>query len=641
MDEQAPGSGGPRGTGPHGEESARLRDSFGDIFRADARPPRRALAPEDQPTLIRHAGQDGFSAIDPDPEDVEPATEPDAEWSAADPDEDAAGSADADAGEQRDPQEPAGARRGVAARGAAAAGDQARHPFTRALLWTLAGGVLPGLGLVRTRLRWVGVAVLALFVVGLVSLGIWVASDPFEAAKVGTRPKTLRAISVALVVGALLWAGLILLTHVLVRPSVLSRLQRAVGAALVGILSFAVAAPMAVAASYSWEQASLINKVFGTNDKKKSQTRPVIDTHKKSVDVWKDHPRLNILLVGLDDNKGRKYAEQNIVNTDTMMVASINTQTGDMVLTQVPRIMARTPFPKGSKLAEAYPDGYYDGDALSDGSWASTIWSNVPSDHPELFEQSDYKGADALKMGMEGALGLKIDYFVALNIDGLVGLINAMGGVRLNVNTRIPIAGNTEGKAAEGYLEPGPDQKLNGYHAMWYARSRSESNDFDRMGRQSCVVKAIIDQADPQTMLTRYEAIAKASGTAVSTDIPSDLLPHLVDLSERVKDGKLDRVLFEDGKHGFLSANPDFAMIRRRVAAAIEAQGGPKPTTASPKPTAKPSQKQTSSAPTTSEPEQTSSDPDEGPSPSTTPAPAENLKDVCGYHPEQASEPPR
>ena len=60
-----------------------------------------------------------------------------------------------------------------------------------------------------------------------------------------------------------------------------------------------------------------------------------------------------------------------------------------------------------------------------------------------------------------------------MNIDGLFGLIDAMGGVTVNVNGRIPMAGNSEGKTPTGWLEPGPDQHLDAYQAMWYARSRS------------------------------------------------------------------------------------------------------------------------------------------------------------------------
>ena len=508
-------------------------------------------------------------------------------------------------------------------------------PFTKALGLTALGAVFPGLGLVNTRFRKIGLGILFLAVFVVLVVGLWVVSDPFEAAKIGTRPRLLRAITAVLAVGAMLWALLIAGTHMIVRPRELTDRQRALGAVVVALLAFLVTTPMAVAARYAWDQAAFVDRVFGANDKKRSLTRPDLNTRAKSEALWREHPRLNLLLVGLDDNKGRDYVAKGEVSTDTIMVASISTQTGDMVLVQVPRNMARTPFPKGSELEEVYPEGFTNGWGDAPEFQAKAIWNNVPAEHPALFEGSDYKGADALKKGMEGALGLQIDYFMALNIDGLTGLINAMGGIRLNINEPIPIGGTSEGRKPHTILQPGPDQKLSGYNAMWYARSRSASSDYDRMGRQSCVIKAVIDQADPQTMLTRYEAITKASSDAVTTDIPSDMLPHMVDLAERVKGGRLDRILFNHGKHGYNTGNPDFDMMRSRVAEAIRKQGGTPPPMESYKtPTPTPTPTEATLSPTPSR--KTSGTPG-----TPTPKPIENLTDVCAYNPVTPSETPR
>ncbi|MBO1032307.1 LCP family protein [Tessaracoccus sp. SD287] len=524
-----------------------------------------------------------------------------------------------------------------AAPAAAPAAGRRVHPFTRALGWTTLGAFLPGLGLWPTRMRRWGIVLFGLLLAFLVAAGLYVMGDPFEAAKIAARTNDLLALCVGLVVVAVLWVTLIVGTHLLTRPRTLTSAQRAVGALVVSALAFVVATPLAVAARYSWDQANLVQDVFGKNDTKKSGTRPTINTDTSSDEVWKNHPRLNILLVGLDNSSEREYADTD-VSTDTMMVASIDTQTGDMVLVQVPRNMAKTPFAPGSKLASLYPDGYTDGHGDNAAYFANAIWAHVPAEHPDLFVGTDYPGADALKLGLEGAVGLKIDYFVALNIDGLVGLIDAMGGVTLNVNERLPIGGDSSGRRPVGYLEPGPSQKLSGYNAMWYARSRLQSTDFDRMSRQSCVIKAVVNQADPQTLLTRYEAIARAGGNAVTTDIPSDMLPHLVDLSARVKDGEMRRVLFVHGQNGYVTYGPDFAMMQRRVADAIEELGGTAPTMplVTPTPEATPTGQSTPLDPSTlTSPSPTSTDPDQTPGSTGTPTPKpiENLNDACAYNP--------
>jgi len=199
------------------------------------------------------------------------------------------------------------------------------------------------------------------------------------------------------------------------------------------------------------------------------------------------------------------------------------------------------------------------------------VWNNVPKAHPELFKNTDYPGADALKMGISAATGITIDYFLLVNIDGIQALIDAMGGVTVNINERIPMGGNSENQNPFGWLEPGPNQHLNGQKAMWYARSRwaDPNADFGRMARQSCLVDAVINQANPQTMLTRYESIAAASKRMILTDIPQEMLPAVADLALTVKNGTVSRLLFQNGVNGFISAHPDYDLVRQQVAAAI------------------------------------------------------------------------
>ena len=67
--------------------------------------------------------------------------------------------------------------------------------------------------------------------------------------------------AVALVVIGVVWVGVVVATHLALRGRV-SRAQRLTGGLLVGVLAFAVAAPMAVAARYSYDQASLVGTVF-------------------------------------------------------------------------------------------------------------------------------------------------------------------------------------------------------------------------------------------------------------------------------------------------------------------------------------------------------------------------------------------
>jgi len=209
-----------------------------------------------------------------------------------------------------------------------------------------------------------------------------------------------------------------------------------------------------------------------------------------------------------------------------------------------------------------------------------------------------------------------VDYYVLINLRGFTKLINALGGITININTYIPVGGNTDlGIPPEEYLKPGPNQHLNGRNALWYARGRYGSDDYARMDRQRCVINAIIKQANPTNMLTRYENIAKAGGDIVRTDIPREVLPIMVDLSWRVKEGNLRSIVFKSGEGGFSSPNPNFVLMQRRVQTALgETQA---PSSAAPAP-----------APTTSS----------APAKSPKPKPeSEDINRTCAYNPRVAA----
>jgi hypothetical protein len=113
------------------------------------------------------------------------------------------------------------------------------------------------------------------------------------------------------------------------------------------------------------------------------------------------------------------------------------------------------------------------------------------------------------------------------------------------------------------------EQEAAGPLALWFARGRYGSDDYARMDRQRCVVNAIIRQANPANVLTRYEDIAKAGKEIVKTDMPQEVLPLIVDLSLRVKDGNVRSIVFKNGVNGFSTVDPDWADVRRRVKVAF------------------------------------------------------------------------
>lgn len=95
-----------------------------------------------------------------------------------------------------------------------------------------------------------------------------------------------------------------------------------------------------------------------------------------------------------------------------------------------------------------------------------------------------------------------------IDMRGFEKLIDAMGGVTLDIAKAVPIGGGSA--RIDGWIQPGTDVHLTGFEALWFARSREGSSDYERMTRQKCVVNALAKQATPLVLITRFNEIATA-----------------------------------------------------------------------------------------------------------------------------------
>src|SRR5262245_27438179 len=107
-----------------------------------------------------------------------------------------------------------------------------------------------------------------------------------------------------------------------------------------------------------------------------------------------------------------------------------------------------------------------------------------------------------------------------VNLSGFRDLVDAMGGVTLNIREPIPI-----GKigAIKGYVKPGI-RKVAGIEALWYARSRAAADDYSRMARQKCLMNAMLQQLSPTTVVSNFQSITQAAQGVVRTDLPASEL---------------------------------------------------------------------------------------------------------------------
>ena len=531
--------------------------------------------------------------------------------------------------DDRGPRRALPPRRAVPARGPRREA-RSRRPSSRrsswggAVLWTALGTVVPGLGLLRAR-RWVsGGLALAAFLAAL-GTAVYMVRHRSTAVTLLSNVTVLHGLALGLVVLAALLTGVVVHTYRSLAPRRLSQGRRVLSGGLVTLFVFALTGPTLVAAQYAVSSADVMTKVF--TDGPVSVTVPTFAPGADG-NPWAHKPRLNILLLGYDRGIGRTEEDGGL--TDTVMVASIDTTTGNTVLVSIPRETNMMPFPTSSPLHAEFPCGWSDCTTERVPEFfLNSMYLTLPMYvKPDIIGPTTNLGADALKLSVGQALGLTIDYYLLVNIDGATQLVDAIGGITVNINKELP-----KEPIELGTFEPGPNQHLDGEDALQYARTRHWDDDFQRNGRQRCVIKAIIDQADPITLLTRYEAIAGASADLIKTDIPAPMISSLFDLALKIKNqGVITGMGFVDGEFGFSQTDPDFSAMAKRVAQALAASVAPSggPSTGAPQ----------SSAGTTTPGSVTP-----GPTPTVSASPGsedapllgadQNLDDFCAYHPEE------
>ncbi|MGH3344267.1 MAG: LCP family protein [Carbonactinosporaceae bacterium] len=425
----------------------------------------------------------------------------------------------------------------------------------------MVGALLPGTGFLATGRRVRGALVLGTFL-GLLGAGGWLLVRDRERVLTWlVMPNALAMLVVGLAAVTLLWVVVIAVTYAMVRPRSASWVQRLAGGGLVALLCAVVVAPLALAAQYAYVSRGLVDDIFappGTGQPDEQEADP-----------WGGRDRVNFLLLGGDGGPGRVG-----IRTDTVIVASVDVHSGATVMFSLPRNLESLPFPEGSPLDEAYPEGF-DGPGSEANYLLNAVYRVVPMEHPEILAGSADPGVEALKLGVGEALGLHIDHYALVNLEGFVELLDAIGGITVNVNEPVPIGGQP-GQPPEDWIGPGPDRHLEGELALWYARGRYGSSDYDRMARQRCTIKAIVDQADPFTVLRSYNSVAASAKKMVSTDVPQHLLPALVDLVFKVRDSKVRNIVFDDTV--IEPADPSYEHIREFTQEALH----PTPTSPAP-----------------------------------------------------------
>ena len=204
---------------------------------------------------------------------------------------------------------------------------------------------------------------------------------------------------------------------------------------------------------------------------------------------------VNFLLIGSDKRPGGSF------RTDTMVIAILRPNEGQVSLISIPRdLWVSIPGWENQRINTAYQHG---------------ISVDYPGGGPGL-----------LKDTIQYNLGIRIDHTAMVEFDGFRQIVDTLGGVDVPVSCSytdwrlIDPSFNPEIEANWHLYTTGPGLvHMDGDLALWYARSRQRSSDFDRGRRQQEVLRAIFTQALQSNTLSRIPELYNNFKETVVTDL--------------------------------------------------------------------------------------------------------------------------
>lgn len=203
-------------------------------------------------------------------------------------------------------------------------------------------------------------------------------------------------------------------------------------------------------------------------------------------DVKPLEDNVSILLVGIDDSEKRDFGDSNS-RSDSLMVATLNNEDKSIKIVSIPRDTY-------TYIPEV---GYED----------------------KITHAHAYGGTFAAIETVEELLEIPIDYYVRLNFEAFIDVVDAFDGVVVDVPyDRLELDENDEYtiQLTEGR------QLLDGREALALARTRMVDNDIERGKRQQMILEALISRASSVQSFGKYGDVIEALGDNIRTDLTFD-----------------------------------------------------------------------------------------------------------------------
>jgi LCP family protein required for cell wall assembly len=274
--------------------------------------------------------------------------------------------------------------------------------------------------------------------------------------------------------------------------------------------------------------------------------------------AWASDGRLDVLLIGSDAGPGRHGGR-----TDTMILLSVEITTGRAAMFGFPRNKYNVPVPRDASGQDVrvFIDRFYLGGSPG---LLTNLWQRAYEDPQGYYTPSEACPATvadrdqclaearawrAITGALQYLAGVPVDGVISVNLSAFRDLVDAVGGVWINVPYAIhdedyPTGGGTSPRVID--IEAGC-QKLDGVYALAFARSRHEASDYQRMRRQQLVLTAIRRQFDPLALLPQVPHLFDVAADNLYTTFNRDQVPQLAQVAARVDADRIQRVFFNPG----------------------------------------------------------------------------------------------
>lgn len=262
-------------------------------------------------------------------------------------------------------------------------------------------------------------------------------------------------------------------------------------------------------------------------------------------DLVEKRERINVLLLGIDQREN----EQGPWRTDTMILVSIDPSTKSTSMLSIPR----------------------------------DLWVTIPGFGENRVNVAHYLGdlrgypgggVALAKKTVWHALGVPVHYYVRVNFGGFERIIDAVGGLTIDVKEPIHDESYPDGNYGTIVVDISAGiQHMDGVTALQYARSRHGKSDFDRMARQQAVILAARDKVlSLDIPLVRIPKLVELAGDSIQTDMNIDEILALAEVAKTLDRSRIQHGIIEDSMtttvttpEGSMVEVADWEKVRRVV----------------------------------------------------------------------------